>query len=163
MTETTARTGMKEVTITRVFDAPRDVVFRAWSDPKQVEQWWGPAQFTNQVREWQARHDGPIHIYMIGPDGTVYPTTGVFQEVEAPEKMVLITEAFPDSAGESRLEGYTVVTFDAEPDNQTRVTIRARLTKVAPDVADAAEGMEAGWQESLDKLEQLLQKRRSSM
>ncbi|MGB7036228.1 MAG: SRPBCC domain-containing protein, partial [Xanthobacteraceae bacterium] len=63
----------REVTITRSFDAPRALVFRAWTDAAQLAQWWGPQGFTNPVCEFEARLGGKIRIHMRSPDGTLYP------------------------------------------------------------------------------------------
>src|ERR1700733_2730137 len=77
-----------EVTITRVFDAPRDLVFAAWTDAKHLAKWWGPHHFTNPVCELDVRVGGAIRIDMRGPQGTVYPMTGVFHEIVPPERLV---------------------------------------------------------------------------
>src|ERR1700722_3962453 len=71
----------RELKITRVFDAPREVVFKAWTDPKLLAQWWGPKGFTNPVCELDARPGGAIRVHMRGPDGTVYPMGGMFHEI----------------------------------------------------------------------------------
>src|ERR1700730_7092158 len=78
----------RELKITRVFDAPREMVFKAWTDPKLLAQWWGPKGFTNPVCELDVRPGGAIRVHMRGPDGTVYPMTGVYQEVVEPERIV---------------------------------------------------------------------------
>ncbi len=62
-----------------MFDAPRELVFKAWTDPKQVAQWWGPHGFSNPVCELGLRPGADIRIHMRGPDGTVYPMTGVYR------------------------------------------------------------------------------------
>jgi uncharacterized protein YndB with AHSA1/START domain len=70
----------RELVITRTFDAPRELVFKAWIDPKHLAQWWGPKYFTNPVCEVDARPGGSLLIHMAGPDGTIYPMRGVFNE-----------------------------------------------------------------------------------
>jgi uncharacterized protein YndB with AHSA1/START domain len=77
-----------ELTITRVFDAPRDLVFEAWTDAKHLAKWWGPHHFTNPVCELDVRVGGAIRIDMRGPEGTVYPMTGVLHEIVSPERLV---------------------------------------------------------------------------
>src|SRR6266576_3421118 len=67
--------------LTRVFDAPRELVFKAWTDTKHMAQWWGPNGFTNPVCELDARAGGAIRIDMRAPDGAVYPMKGVFEEI----------------------------------------------------------------------------------
>ena len=83
----TARTAAKpisetevEVVLTRVFDAPRALVFKIWTEPHHLAKWWGPRDFTNPVCELDVRVGGKILIHMHAPDGTVYPMTGTFRE-----------------------------------------------------------------------------------
>jgi len=66
----------QQLVLTRVFDAPRELVFKVWTDPKHVARWWGPHRFTNPVCELDLRPGGAILIHMRGPDGVVYPMTG---------------------------------------------------------------------------------------
>ncbi len=145
----------RELIITRVFDAPRELVFKAWTDPKHVAQWWGPKDFTNPVCELDVRPGGAILIHMRGPDGVVYPMKGVFHEIAPPERLVFTTSAFEDEAGNPQLEDRTTVTF-AEHDGKTKLTVQAVVTKAAPAVEGALAGMEAGWNESLDRLAEAL-------
>ena len=111
----------REIVISRVFDAPREVVWNAWTDPNQVVQWWGPRGFTTTIHEMDVRPGGAWRHTMHGPDGANYPGKSVFSEVVKPERIVLT-----HSGGK---EGGRVVnfkstwTFEAEGD-QTRVTIR---------------------------------------
>src|SRR5579864_4389397 len=79
--------------MTRVFDAPRKVVFAAWTDPKQMAQWWGPTGFTTPVCELDVRPGGAIRIDMRAPDGTIYPMTGVYKEIVPPERIVFTAVA----------------------------------------------------------------------
>ena len=109
----------QQVVFTRVFDAPRELVFRAWTDPKHVARWWGPKEFTNRVGEWDARPGGGIRLDMVGPDGTAYPMGGVFHEVAAPERLVFTSTAFEDEPGNPKLEAINTVTF-AEPTARRR-------------------------------------------
>src|SRR5882762_715575 len=68
--------------------ATGNITTNAWTDPKQVAEWWGPHRFTNPVCDLDVRPGGAIRIHMRGPDGTVYPMTGVYQEVVEPERLV---------------------------------------------------------------------------
>ena len=145
----------RELTLTRIYDAPRALVFAAWTDPKHMAAWWGPKGFTNRVVELDARPGGAIRLDMIGPDGAVYPMGGVFQEVVPPARLVLTTTAVHDEAGNPRLETLNTVTF-AEENGKTRLTVRAVVVKSAPEVLGALAGMEQGWSESLGRLAELL-------
>src|SRR4051812_13276105 len=79
------------IVFTRIFDAPRELVFKVWTDPQHIAQWWGPHRFTNPRCEWDARPGGKIHVDMRGPDGTVYPMAGEFREVVEPQRLVFST------------------------------------------------------------------------
>lgn len=142
----------KEVVITRVFDAPRDLVFQAWTDPKHVAQWWGPRWFTNPVCEWDARPGGEIYIEMTAPDGMAAPMRGVFDEVDPPERLVFTGTALPDENGQPQLVTRNTITFDEQADGKTLLTMRAEVIKAGPMAAGALAGMEEGWSQSLDKL-----------
>jgi uncharacterized protein YndB with AHSA1/START domain len=141
----------RELVITRVFDAPRQLVFKAWTDPKHLAQWWGPKGFTNPVCELDVRPGGAILIHMRGPDGVVYPMKGVFHEIVAPERLVFTTSAFEDAEGNPLLEDLNTVTFE-EQGGKTKLTLRAIVVKSAPEVEAALAGMEEGWSQSLDRL-----------
>ncbi len=142
----------KELVLTRTFDAPRALVFKVWTDPKHLTRWWSPYGFTNPVCEADAKPGGVLRIDMKGPDGTVYPMKGVFDEVVAPERLVFTCFAHEDASGNPGLEVLTTVTF-AERDGKTSLTIRAVVVKVAPESAGAVAGMELGWTQSLERLE----------
>jgi uncharacterized protein YndB with AHSA1/START domain len=146
----------QELVLTRVFDAPRELVFKAWTDPKRVAQWWRPRGFTNPVCELDVRPGGAIRIHMRGPDGTVYPMTGVYQEVVEPERIVF-TSAPLDAEGNALFELLTTVTF-AEQGGKTKQVLRARVIKRTAQAAQYLKGMEAGWTQSLEHLAESLAK-----
>lgn len=138
------------VTFTRLFDAPRDMVFRAWTDRDQIARWWGPHNFTSRVREFEARTNGPMEIDMIAPDGTVFPGSGTFLEVVEPERVVFRSSAL-DAEGTVLLEDHTTVTFE-EVDGGTRMTLEARIVRAQGDGLQFLRGMEEGWAQSLERL-----------
>src|SRR5208282_1015543 len=107
---TATQSAERELVITRIFDAPRELVFKAWTDPRHVAQWWGPKGFTNPVCEMDVRPGGALRIVMRAPDGSEYPMTGIFREIVAPERLVF-TNVAVDKAGKPLLEGLTTVTF----------------------------------------------------
>ena len=137
--------------VERVFDAPRELVFKAWTDPKHVAQWWGPKGFTNPVCELDVRPGGAIRIDMRGPDGVVYPMKGVFHEIVEPERLVFTSSAIEDEAGNPGLEALNAVTF-AEHNGKTKLTLQVVVVKSAPEAEAALDGMEEGWNQSLDRL-----------
>src|SRR6202046_2619911 len=140
----------REVVITRVFDAPRELVFKAWTDPKHMSAWFGPKVFTNPVCELDVRVGGAWHIVMRGPDGTDYPCGGVYREIVKPERLVFTNDA-TDKDGKVILAGLTTVTF-AEEGGKTKLTMRTRATAMVDYALAFLGGMEAGWSQSLDGL-----------
>jgi uncharacterized protein YndB with AHSA1/START domain len=153
--ELTRTTRRREITLTRVFEAPRPLVFRAWTDSKQMAEWWGPRTFTNPVCRLDPRPGGEILIHMAWPDGTINVCSGVFEEVVEPERLVFLTRGFEDEHGEPAIESRATVTFE-EDGSKTRMTLHVILTKATPQHALAIAGMEAGWSQSLDKLSEFL-------
>jgi uncharacterized protein YndB with AHSA1/START domain len=141
---------MQELLTTRVFDAPRDLVFKAWTDPERLQRWWGPQGFTNPVCEVDVRRGGTIRIHMRAPDGAVYPMTGEFHEIVEPERLVFTSRAL-DGNGEALFEVLNTVTF-AEEGGKTKLTLHARVSDVKGDAAQHLAGMEQGWSMSLDRL-----------
>ena len=144
------------LTITRILNAPREVVFKAWTDPAQLAQWWSPHGFTRSVSELDARPGGALRTAMRGPDGAVYPDTGVFHEIVPPERLVFTSVGIADEAGRPLLQVRNTVTF-ADLGGRTKLTLQAVVVTAAPAVAGALAGMAEGWSQSLDKLAEYLQ------
>jgi len=111
----------------------------------------GPKGFTNPVCEVDARPGGKLLIHMQSPDGEIYVNRGTFEEVAAPERLVLTAGALDDDEGNPRLVVQTTVTFE-DLDGATRLTMQAVILRAAGEAAGAVTGMEQGWAESLDKL-----------
>jgi uncharacterized protein YndB with AHSA1/START domain len=149
-----AQFGEGTVAITRVFDAPGALVWKAWTDPKMMAQWFGPRGFTASVPELDVRVGGTLRIVMHGPDGNDYPMKGVFREVVPPERLVFSNIAV-DQDGNHLLEGETIVTF-AEHGGKTTLTLKTHAVGRVPIAPQMLAGMEAGWSQSLDKLQALL-------
>jgi uncharacterized protein YndB with AHSA1/START domain len=146
--------GEGSVTFTRVFNAPRALVWKAWTDPKMMAQWFGPRGFTIPVCELDVRVGGSLRIVMRGPDGNDYPMKGVFRQVVVPERLVFSNIA-TDKEGNHLLEGETTVTF-AENDGKTALTLTTYAAGLVPIAPKMLAGMEAGWTQSIDKLEELV-------
>ena len=146
---------MNDLNITRTFDAPRDLVFTAWTDPKHLAQWWGPHHFTNPRCEIDARPGGAIHIDMRGPDGMVYPMKGEVKEIVKPERLVFTSMPIDDK-GNALFEVLTTATF-TERNGKTTVSVNAHVVRtVAPEAEQMLAGMEAGWTQSLERLEEYI-------
>jgi uncharacterized protein YndB with AHSA1/START domain len=142
---------LPEVTFTREFDAPRELVFKAWTDAKRLARWWGPNGFTNALCELDPRPSGAIRIHMRAPDGTVYPNEGTIQEFVPPERLTLAM-GVKDAEGNIILEGVTTVIF-TEQAGKTTLLLRARILRANPETAALhLSGMENGWSQSLEHL-----------
>ena len=148
--------GERTVTLTRVFDAPRELVWKTWTDPKHLAQWFGPRGFTSSVPELDVRVGGNLRIVMHGPDGNDYPMKGAYREVVPPERLVFSNIAV-DNDGNHLLEGETTVILD-EQGGKTRLTLNTYAKGLVPMAPQMLAGMEAGWSQSLDKLAELMAK-----
>lgn len=111
----------REIVLTRVFDAPRELVWDAWTDPEKIVQWWGPRGFTTTIYEMDLRPGGIWQHTMHGPDGTDYPNKSKFIEVVKPERIV-----YSHSGGKKGDPGAQfVATWTFEPiGEKTRLTLR---------------------------------------
>jgi uncharacterized protein YndB with AHSA1/START domain len=144
----------RELTITRTFDAPRTLVWKAWTDPVHFAAWWGPHGFTNPVCELDVRPGGAALIVMRAPDGTEFPLRGIFQEIVEPERIVF-SNFHVDDKDDPIIDGLTTITF-AERDGKTEMTLHARAVALVPQAVPMIAGMEAGWTQSLERLATLL-------
>jgi uncharacterized protein YndB with AHSA1/START domain len=116
-----AATAGREIVISCVFDAPREVVWNAWTDPQQVVNWWGPRGFTTTIHEMDVQPGGVWSHTMHGPDGTDYPNKSVFVEVMKPERIVYSHGG--GRAGGTAAHFESTWTFEAQGD-KTNLTIQ---------------------------------------
>ena len=126
------RTLSRELTLTRTFDAPRGIVYRAWTDAAHVANWWVPGPgFTVPVCEIDPRPGGALRIDMRGPDGIVFTNAGTFFEALEPERLVH-TLNYLDEAGHAVIANLNTITLE-ERAGRTTLTLHARAIHVAPD------------------------------
>lgn len=145
--------GDREIVISRNFDAPRRIVWAAWTDPKHIAQWWGPDGFNAPPCEIDLREGGSFLVELTGPDGNVYPCRGVFREVVEPERIVYDGPPNePAGCGAGIPPNATVTVTFAEAGSGTRLTIHTLLASASDRAAAAAEGFIPGWQQSLERL-----------
>jgi uncharacterized protein YndB with AHSA1/START domain len=138
--------GQRGLTITRVFDAPREVVFVAWTDAKQAAQWWGPQGFTTISCEMDVRVGGAYRACMRSPTGTMHCRRGVYREVVTPERLVF-TYAWEDNAGNLGHETLVTVTFAGLAGGKTRLTLhQATFENVS-----ARDAHHTGWSSCLER------------
>lgn len=149
-TLTVTTPGDREVVLTRVFDAPRDLVFDAFSKPELLKQWFGPRGWTLSVCEVDHRVGGGFRFVLTGPAGEQMGMRGVYRELVPPERSVHV-ESFDEYPGES-----VVTSVFTEEDGRT--TLTATVEYPSREVRDIVVqmGMEHGAAESYDKLAELL-------
>lgn len=154
--------AVAELTLTRMLNAPRELVFKAWTDAEHLAKWWGPKGFTSPLCQTDARPGGAIRIDMKSPDGTVMPMGGYFKEIEAPTRLVFVTTSFEDENGEPMIENLITVMF-SEENNQTKVTLNVKVVKAAAGLSafiatlgpEWGSSLEQSWTHNLDRLEAL--------
>jgi len=145
-----AAQGVPDLVITRIYDAPRALVFSLWTNPEHLAEWWGPRGFTNPVCKADARVGGAIRIHMRGPDGRTYRMTGTFHDVVAPERLVF-SSVVPDENGKTLFEIRNAVLFE-DAGGKTKLTLRATVIAKTDAAAPYLAGMNQGWSQSLDRL-----------
>jgi len=162
-----ATENRRELTITRVFEAPRDLVWKAWTDPDYVKRWWGPKYFTAPFAEIDLREGGKYLNCMRSPEGKDYWSTGVFREIVPTERLVY-TDSFADERGnvvpashyempgEWPLEMLVTVTFE-ESGGKTTMTLRHEGLPAG----EMLENCRLGWNESFDKLAEIVTARKN--
>ena len=140
----------REIVMTRVFDAPRRLVFDAFTKPELLKRWFGPRGWSLVVCEIDFKVGGAFRFVLRGPNGTDMGMRGVYREIAPPERSVHV-ESFDDYPGES-----LVTTVLVEQDGKT--TLTATVLYLSQEVRDAViqSGMEHGAAESYDKLAELL-------
>ena len=147
----------RELVLTRLIDAAPDKVYRAWTDPALLKQWFAPLPYTTPVAELDVRPGGANLIVMRGPDGAELPNRGVYLEV-VPNRKLVITDAYTEAWQPSQKPFMTVViTFDAEGSG-TRYTARVRHWTVADRDAHDKMGFHQGWGQCADQLAALVAK-----
>jgi uncharacterized protein YndB with AHSA1/START domain len=157
-----AERGKQEIVITRTFDAPRELVWKAWTDPKHFQRWWGPKDYTCPFCQMDLRVGGKYLNCMRSPEGQEYWSTGVYREI-IPMERIVFTDCFADEQGnvvpathygmsaDFPLEMLVTVIFE-DSGNKTKMT----LQHVDLPAGEMTEQTGAGWNESFDKLAQSL-------
>jgi uncharacterized protein YndB with AHSA1/START domain len=149
-------TSDREVLLTRVFDAPRELVWDAFIDPQQVVQWWGPNGFTTTIHEMDVRPGGVWRHTMHGPDGTKYPNDCVFLELVKPERIVY-SQGWT-KAGDHRADFLVTWTFE-EQGAGTKLTLRMVFpTKAICEEVAKTYGVVEGGKQTLERFAQYLTK-----
>ncbi|HEX5325916.1 MAG TPA: SRPBCC domain-containing protein [Acetobacteraceae bacterium] len=143
-------TAQRELVITRVLDAPRRLVFKAWTEPDQAARWWGPQGFTTLSCTMDVRQGGAFRVSMRSPDGTIHRKQGVYREVVASERLVF-TFAWEDAAGKPGHETLVTVSF-VEQGTKTKLTLHQAVFETAA----ARDAHRLGWTSCLERFAEFL-------
>jgi uncharacterized protein YndB with AHSA1/START domain len=145
----------REIVVSRIFDAPRELIFDAWTDPQHIGRWWGPRGFTTTTAEMDVRPGGVWRFVMHGPNGVDYQNKVVYVEVVPPERLVYNhSSGEEDDSGEFKV----TVTFAAQGD-KTELTMRALFKSAAERDRVVKEfGAIDGAHQTLDRLAEYLSK-----
>lgn len=142
----------REILMTRVFDAPRELVFRAYTDPELIPQWWGLRSSTTIVDKLDLKPGGLWRFVQRDPTGNEYAFNGEYREIVAPERLVNTFE-FEGMPGHILVD---TAIFEALPDGKTKVSVTSRFDSVEDRDGMLQSGMEGGAVETWDRLAELL-------
>ena len=151
-TNLVAEPGKQELIITRTFDAPRELLFKVYTDPEAMPKWLGPKRLTMIIHKMEVRSGGEWRYTHREADGTEYGFRGVYHDVVSPERIVGTFE-FEGMPGHVSLE---TATFE-EADGRTNLTIKAVFQSVEDRDGMVQSGMESGMSEGMDRLAELVE------
>jgi uncharacterized protein YndB with AHSA1/START domain len=147
----------RDLILTRMINAPREKVFKAWTDAELLKQWFAPLPYTTPHAELDVRVGGANLIVMRGPDGNEFPNRGVYLEIIENEKIV-VTDAFTKAWEPSEKPFMTVILTFEDVGGKTKYTALARHWSVADREAHEKMGFHEGWGICADQLEALASK-----
>lgn len=147
----------RELMLTRLINAPREKVYRAWTDPELLKQWFAPLPYTTPVADLDVRPGGANFIVMRGPDGKDMPNRGVYLEV-VPNERLVFTDAYVKAWEPSEKPFMTVILTFEDEDGKTRYTARVRHWTVTDCEAHEKMGFHQGWGLCTDQLAALAAK-----
>ena len=163
-------TKIQPFVISRVFDAPRDLVWKCFTDPEHMKQWWGPKGVTVVHSKMDLRVGGTYHYAMKTPDGAVMWGRQVYREITPPERIVLINSFSDEAGGLTRhpmaptwpIETYSVFTFEALPGGKTKFTVTWLPHNASAEEENTfdtnRDSMQKGWTGTMEQLEAYLAK-----
>jgi len=158
----------RDVVITRIFDAPRELVWRAWTEPEHFMRWYGPKGFTSPVCKIDLRVGG-VHLNcMRSPGGQDFWYTGIYREIIPMERLVY-TDSFADEKGNRVPPSHYGIPAEWESENLVTVTLEDQEGKTKMTLRHAgvpsgemSDGAQAGWNEAFDKLAESLKTSRDN-
>lgn len=153
--------AQKELTIEKVFNVPPQIVWKAWTDQNEVAKWWGPEGFTTPVLQINPKVGGKIYLEMEDAAGLIqkgerFPMSGEFKELTPTSKIVYSADALLN--GKPMIESTITVTLEPVEGGKTKMNLHVVITNSTPEAEKSLEGMDAGWNQSIDKLAKYLNK-----
>jgi uncharacterized protein YndB with AHSA1/START domain len=148
-------TDSKEVTLTRIIDAPADLVFDAWTKGEHLQRWYAPDGFTVPSATADARDGGAFELVMRNPDGMDFPLWGTFRELDRPRRLVIDATAAAGPDRQPALRSVTTVTL-LDQGGKTEITVHEQAEPLIPEAVMMLAGMELGLTQSLRHLDDLL-------
>ncbi len=150
-------TADREISTTRIFDAPRELVWKVWTEPSHIAQWWGPKGFTNTIHTMDVKPGGVWDFIMHGPDGVDYPNKVFYREVKKPERL------FYDHGEPGEISYFQVTVTFEEVGRKTKLTMKmlfptAKQRNLVAEKYGAVEGLK----QNMDKLAEYLAKTKIS-
>src|ERR1700686_5202406 len=151
-TEYVIEAGKHDMVMTHTFDAPRELVFKAYTDPKLFAQWWGPREYTNRMDKFDVRRGGEWRVVQVDSSGHEHAFHGVHHDIVAPERIVATFE-YEGVPGHVLLQTLTL-----EPQGQkTRLVEQLLFQSVADRDGMVASGMQRGSDDSMDRMAEILE------
>jgi len=154
MTEYATNAGGRELRLSRLIDAPRETLFRCWTEPELLKRWFTPEPWKTADVELEVRPGGRFHVTMRGPEGQVHPNPGVFLEV-VPGRKIVTTDAFTEAWVPSDRAFMTAEILFEDEDGKTRYTAVARHWSAEDCRQHEEMGFHEGWGMAADQLEAL--------
>ncbi|AOP33101.1 ATPase [Leptospira tipperaryensis] len=153
---------VNEVVVTRIFDAPRELVFKAWTDPEHLVRWWGPKNFTSPACRNDFRVGGKYVFGMRSPEGQEFWSTGIYLEIVIPEKIVY-SDSFADEKGNQVSASHYGITGEFPEETTVSLTFeevgdktKLTLKHIGLPTGEISEMTKASWNEMIDKLNESL-------
>jgi uncharacterized protein YndB with AHSA1/START domain len=152
---TTDTASDRDLVLTRLIDAPREKLFRAWTEPELLKQWFAPLPYTTPVAELDVRPGGASLVVMRGPDGVDMPNRGVYLEV-VPNERLVVTDAYTRAWEPAEKPFMTVILTFEDRGGKTQYTARVRHWTVADRETHEKMGFHQGWGQCADQLAALV-------
>jgi uncharacterized protein YndB with AHSA1/START domain len=170
MTATATATKSADFVISRVFNVSRELLWKCFTEPERMKEWWGPKGFVVMVSKMDLRPGGTYHYCMKSPDGTPMWGRMIYREIVPPERLVFINSFSDEKGGLTRhplapqwpIEMLSIFTFEEQPGGKTKFTVRWSPYNPTPEeqkTFDEGHGsMTMGWSGTLEQLEAYLAK-----